>query len=336
MPHAVIADELGPLENYSLRQYDPGAPGAGQVRIAIRAAGVSFVDVLNATGKYQNRAPVPYIPGSEFCGLIDAVGEGVQGVAVGQAVIASSWGGAFAEAIVVSAASVHRLPANMTFEEGAVFAVSAMTAWHALVDRALLQASETLLVLGAGGATGYAAIQVGRYLGAKVIASTTSEDKRAMALAAGADAVVDAASPNWRDEVKLANGGRPVDVVFDPVGGDSTEPAFRCLSVFGRHLVVGFPRGMALLPTNLPLLKSASLVGVNLQQLSSADPGRAAENARQVFALAAQGLFKPVVAETYELDRFCDAMHAVASGGSAGRIVLVMNPAGASRDSGSL
>lgn len=325
MPRAVIADKLGPLENYSLRPYDPGSPGVGEVRIAIRAAGVSFVDVLNATGQYQGKAPVPFIPGSEFCGEVEALGEGVQEFVEGQSVVASSWGGAFAEAAVVPVTSVNPLPDAMTFEQGAVFAVSAMTAWHALVDRGQLQPDENLLVLGAGGATGYAAVQIGKYLGARVIASATSDAKRNMALLGGADAVVDATSSTWREDVRAANGGEPVDVVFDPVGGESTVPAFRCLSVFGRHLVIGFPRGIASVPTNLPLLKGASLVGVNLQQLQSAAPEKASANSRQVFELAAAGFFKPVVAQTFPLEEFCTAMQKVASGGSAGRIVLTVD-----------
>ncbi len=319
-----MADQLGPLENYTLRDYHPGDPVPGQVRIAVRAMGVSFVDVLNATGKYQGRAPVPFIPGSEFAGIIDAVGEGVSRWSVGQPVIASSWGGAFADLTVVDGNNVSPLPAGMSFECAAVFKVSALTAWHGLVDRGQLQAGETLLVLGAGGATGYAAVQIGRHLGARVIASASSESKRQMALAGGADAAVDAGSDDWREAVKAANGGRAVDVVFDPVGGGSTERAFRCLGYGGRHLVVGFPGGISALPTNLPLLKSAALVGVNLQQQSLNDPAKAATNSRTVFELAEQGLLTPVVAETYALEEFAEAMNRVVAGDSAGRVVLIV------------
>lgn len=324
MSRAVIADELGPLENYSL--YDRQAPpaGPGQIRIRVKAAGVSFVDVLNATGKYQIKAPVPFIPGSEFSGIIDALGDGVSGFSVGDAVMATSWGGAFAEHSVAPASSVNRVPTGMDFAEAAVFGVSATTSWHALVDRGQLQAGETLLVLGAGGATGYAAVQIGKYLGARVIASASSDTKRSIAAAAGADALIDSGSARWRDDVKAANDGKPVDVVFDPVGGTATEPAFRCLGWNGRHLVVGFPGGIASLPTNLPLLKSASLVGVNLQQLSVADPEKGRANVKQLCDLASQGLFHPVVAETFPLENFADAMNSAAAGRNAGRIVLLM------------
>ncbi len=337
MPKAVISDELGPLENYTIREHDPGMPGPGQILVAVKAAGVSFVDVLNAKGQYQGKAPVPFIPGSEFSGVVEAVGEvesdvvneqeskGVNHFAVGDKVLASSWGGAFAEAIVIPAKNARRMPKDMSFAEAAVFKVSALTSWHALVDRGRLQQGETVLVLGAGGATGYAAVQIAKYLGARVIASASSEQKRQLAIQAGADVVIDSRSETWREEVMAANAGKPLDVVFDPVGGDSTELAFRCLGWEGRHLIVGFPGGIAALPTNLPLLKSASLVGVNLQQLSIADPLKAEANMQQLSKLAAQGLFKPAIAATYPLAQFQQAMELVAEGKTAGRIVLQIN-----------
>lgn len=324
MSRAVISDALGPLENYALRQYDPGSPGPGQVRIAIRAAGVSFVDVLNATGKYQHKAAVPFIPGSEFAGVIEAVGADVRHLEIGQRVAATTWGGAFAETAVVPASAVDTLPAGLDFTEASVFKVSALTAWHALVDRGSCRAGDRLLVLGAGGATGYAAVQVGKYLGARVIAAASSEARRALALRGGADAVVDVSAEDWRGDVARAAGNRPVDLVFDPVGGAATEHAFRSLGFDGRHLVVGFAAGIASLPTNLPLLRSASLVGVNLQRLAQADPGLAAANTEKVMALGAEGLLHPHVAATYPLQNFAEAMTTVARGETAGRVVLVM------------
>lgn len=322
MTHAVMSDQLGPLQNYQLREYDPGQAGAGEIRIAVKAAGVSFVDILNARGEYQGRAPVPFIPGSEFAGVIEAVGAGVEGLSVGQRVMASSWGGAYADVALVPAQSASLIPEGMGFAEASVFKVSALTAWHGLVDRGQLQKGETLMVLGAGGATGYAAVQVGKYLGARVIASASSAEKRQLAIDAGASCAVDARSRDWREDVKKANGGEPVDVVFDPVGGAATEPAFRCLGFGGRHLVIGFPGGIATFPTNLALLKSASLVGVNLQQLTRFAPQQARAVNDQVMGLAAQGLFHPHVAKTYPLEAFATAMEEVAAGNSAGRIVL--------------
>lgn len=325
MPLAVMAEQLGPLNNYHLREHDPGPPGAGQVRIAVKAAGVSYVDVLNAKGQYQGKAPVPFIPGSECSGIVESLGDDVTELFVGQRVMASAWGGVFAEVALVSAQSVVPVPEGMDFIRASVFRISALTAWHALVDRGQLQANETLLVLGAGGATGYAAVQLGRHLGARVIASASSENKRQLAAKAGASAVVDAGCSDWRDAVSRANEGNPVDVVFDPVGGNATEQAFRCLGFNGRHLVVGFPGGIASLPTNLPLLKSASLVGVNLQALTRARPEQADANVAKIAELAAQGLLFPEIARVYPLAEFAAAMEEVYSGSSAGRIVLSMS-----------
>jgi NADPH2:quinone reductase len=324
MPRAVIADALGPPENYRLEEHEPGPPAEGQVRIAIKAAGISYVDVLTAAGNYQVKPPVPFIPGSECSGLIEALGEGVTGFAVGDAVVASSWGGIFAEVANIPARSVKPAPSGLSFAEAAVFPVSCYTARHALIDRAKLQPGETLLVLGAGGATGYAAIQLGKHLGARVIASASSQAKRDLAIAGGAHVAVDARAQDWREQVKAANGGKGVDVVFDPVGGEATEPAFRSLGWNGRHLVVGFTAGIAAFRTNLALLKGASLMGVDLRQFGINEPEKAAENMREVFALAEAGVFKPAIAKTYPLAEFAAAMHDAAEGKRAGRIVLAM------------
>ncbi|TAL00064.1 MAG: NADPH:quinone oxidoreductase family protein [Rhodospirillaceae bacterium] len=324
MPRAVIADELGPIENYTLREFDPGPLQAGQVRIAVKAAGVSFVDVLTAAGGYQLKPPVPFIPGSECAGIIEAVGKDVTGLSVGQKVTTSGFGGIFADVINATARAVQPMPQGLSYVEASVYSVSSTTSWHALVDRGQLKAGETLLVLGAGGATGYAAVQIGKYLGAHVIASASSEAKREIALKGGAAAAVTSGAPTWREDVKAANRGKPVDVVFDPVGGKFTELAFRSLGWNGRHLVVGFPDGIASLPTNLPLLKSASLVGVNLRHFGEVHPESAHANSDKIFALVGQGLFKPAVAKTFPLAQFAGAMAEVASGNPAGRIVLVM------------
>jgi NADPH:quinone reductase len=325
MPRAVIANELGPPENYALVAHDPGPPKAGEVRIAVRAAGISYVDVLTAAGNYQVKPPVPFIPGSECSGVIEALGEGVREFGVGDAVVGSGWGGLFAEVANMPARSVKPAPLGLSFAEAAVFPVSYYTARYALVERARLRAGETLLVLGAGGATGYAAVQIGKHLGARVIASASSHAKRDLARAGGADAIVDARAQEWRDLVKAANGGKGVDVVFDPVGGDATDPAFRSLGWNGRHLVVGFTAGIAALRTNLPLLKGASLIGVDLRQFGLNEPERAATNSSDVFALAAAGVVKPAIAKSYPLEAFAEAMNDAATGHSAGRIVLTMD-----------
>lgn len=323
MLRAVVADELGPIENYRLRPLEPRPLGPNDVRIAMKSAGVSFVDVLVAAGRYQAKPAVPFTPGSECAGVIDAVGAEVENLAVGQKVVASGWAGMFADLVTVGAHAVWPMPEALSFEEASVFAVSYATAWHGLVDRGRLARGQSLLVLGAGGATGYAAVEIGRYTGAFVIASASSEAKRAMAIAGGAQVAVDSRDPDWRLAVKAANNGRPIDVVFDPVGGAATERAFRTLGYDGRHLVVGFPGGIASLPTNLALLKSASLVGVNISQLAAAHPDAAYANHAQVLALGSEGRFRPIVSAVYPLDDFAQAMREVAAGETAGRIVIV-------------
>lgn len=324
-PRAVATDQLGPPSNYRLVPHDPGQPGEGQVRLAIKATGISYVDVLTASGQYQVKPPVPFIPGSESAGIIEAVGPGVTAVKPGDRVAVSGWGGLFAEAAVVPARSVRVIPDAMALVDAALFTVSYATGWHALVQRAAIQPGESLLVLGAAGATGYAAIQTAKHLGARVIASASSEEKRALALAGGADAVVDARSETWRDDVKAANGGKPVDVVFDPVGGEATDPAFRSLAWKGRHLIIGFPGGIAALRTNLPLLKGASLVGVDLRQFAQYEPDVSEANQREIFRLAGEGVLKPAIAKRYRIEDYEAAMTEAASGTSAGRIVLVMD-----------
>lgn len=324
MTRAVKAEALGPPEAYALVDHDPGAPSPTQVRIAVKAAGISFVDVLTAAGGYQVKPPVPFVPGSECAGIVEAVGSEVEGLNVGDKVVGSGWGGLFADAAILPARSIRRMPEALSFEEAAVFPVSYATAWHALVDRGRLQPGETLLVLGAGGATGYAAVQIGKHLGARVIGSASSEDKRALAMAGGADAVVDARAEDWRDAVKAANDGKGVDLVFDPVGGEATEPAFRSLAWNGRHLVIGFPGGIAALRTNLPLLKGASLVGVDIRQFGIFEPEKSEANRDTVYALAGEGKLRPAIAKAYDIEDFRAAMTDAAEGKRAGRIVLTM------------
>ena len=322
MPRAVVANELGPIGNYRLQLFIPPPLGANDVRIAVKAAGVSFVDVLVAEGRYQVRPQVPFTPGSECAGIVEAVGSAVEGIDVGQKVIASGWAGMFADVVTVAAPAVWPMPKSLSFHEASVFAVSYATAWHALIDRGWLKSGEALLVLGAGGATGYAAVQIGAYVGARVIASASSAAKRELALAGGAHTAIDARSGDWRNVVKSANGGSAIDVVFDPVGGDASEMAFRTLGWNGRHLVVGFPAGIAALPNNLPLLKGASLVGVNLSLLSATQPRWARANQARVLALASEGRFRPVIAASYSLEHFAEAMADAVTGERAGRIVL--------------
>ncbi len=329
MPRAIIGHQFGPPESYRLGEFEPGAPAAGQLRVAIKAAGISFVDVLTARGEYQFKPPLPFIPGSEYAGVVEAVGDDVTGFAAGDRVFGSGMGGIFAEAGLFTASNVNRIPDGMDFTSAAVFPVNYQTALHALVDRAQAKAGESLLVLGAAGGTGYAAVEVGKHLGLRVIASASSADKRAAALKGGADATVETGAADWRDQVKAANGGAngkggEIDIVFDPVGGDATDLAFRTLGYGGRHLVIGFPAGIAALKTNLPLLKCASLVGVQMRGHAINRPEEAAANRIKVMELAGLGIFHPAIAARYPMKDYVRAMNDAFSGKAAGRIVLVM------------
>jgi len=324
MPRAIVGHQFGPPEAYVLEEFDPGAPGPGQIRVAIKAAGISFVDVLTARGEYQFKPPLPFIPGSEYAGVVEALGEGVTNFAVGDRVFGSGMGGIFAEAGLFNASNVSRIPDSMEFGEAAVFPVNYQTAWHALVDRAQAKAGETLLVLGSAGGTGYAAVEVGKHLGLHVIASASSAEKRAAAMTGGADATVETGAADWRDQVKVANQGKEIDIVFDPVGGDVTELAFRTLGYGGRHLVIGFPAGIAALKTNLPLLKCASLIGVQMRGHAINRPEEAAANRIKVMELAGLGNFHPAIAARYPMADYARAMNEAFSGKAAGRVVLEM------------
>ena len=324
MPRAVIGEAFGPPESYRLVEHDPGLPGPGEVRVAIKAAGVSFVDVLTAKGEYQFKPALPFIPGSEYAGLVESLGEGVTGLAPGDRVFGSGLGGILAEAAVFKAAGVTRVPDGMSLEEAAVFPVNYLTAYHALADRARAQSGETLLVLGAAGGTGYAAVQVGKQLGLRVVASASSAAKRDLARTGGAVAVVESGAADWRQQVSQANDGKPFDIVFDPVGGAATELAFRTLGYDGRHLVIGFPAGIPALRTNLALLKCASLVGVQIRGLALDRPAEAEANRQRVMALAERGVFHPAIARRYPIEQYAAAMDEAFAGKVAGRIVLTM------------
>jgi NADPH:quinone reductase len=320
---AVIVHAFGPPESFALEPHDPGAPGPGKVRLAVHAAGMSYVDVLVAAGQYQLQPPLPFIPGSEFAGVIEAVGEGVSPDRIGERVCGSAFGAAIAEAAVIPDKLALALPDAMSFEEAAIFRVSYATAYNALVQRGQLKAGEVLCVLGAAGAVGYAAIQIGKALSATVIASASSEEKRAFALAGGADHAVDSNAPDWRAAVKAASGGHGLDVVFDPLGDRFTEPAFRSLAWGGRHLVIGFAAGaIPKLPTNLALLKGASLIGVDVRQLGIFEPELSEQNVQALFELYRAGKLRPAVTKVFPLEGYAEAMNEARGGKTAGRVVI--------------
>ena len=321
---AAIVDEFGPLEAIRIGETPAPELKPGHLLIAVKAAGVGFVDVLGAQGKYQVKQTLPFVPGSEYAGIVEAVGEGVTAIAPGERVMAGGFAGAYADYALAPAGAVLAMPAAMSFVEAAGFRTNYATALHALADRAAITPGESLLVLGAGGGTGLAAIQIGKLLGARVIAAASSAQKRAAALAAGADEAVDYVDPAWREALKSMTGGKGVDVVFDPVGGAATEAAFRSLAWKGRHLVIGFAAGtIPALPINLALLKGASLVGVDIARFGNLhEPQKAAANIRQLLAWHADGRLKPVPPEVMPLEKAAEALAAVANRRAVGKLVL--------------
>src|SRR5213075_2071561 len=260
---AVLCKQYGPPESLTIEELPSPKPGAGEVVVSVKAASVNFPDVLIIQNKYQFKPPLPFSPGSEMAGLIKEVGEGVKGYKPGDRVIAFTTYGAFAEEVKVEAARLVPMPEGMDFNSAAAFLLTYGTSDHALRDRGALKAGETLLVLGAAGGVGLAAIQIGKALGARVIACASSEEKLAVCRSHGADAGIDYVKEDLRERIKALTDGRGVDVVYDAVGGPYTEPAFRSLAWRGRLLVVGFAAGeIPKLPLNLALLKGASVVGV--------------------------------------------------------------------------
>lgn len=295
---------------------------AGAARVLIHAAGVNFPDVLVVQGLYQDQPALPFAPGMEVAGTVAEVGAGVSSLAVGDRVFGFVPHGGYAEEVVADAESLFPMPNGMSFETAAALPIAFGTSYHALVDRAGLSAGETLLVLGAGGGVGLAAVQIGAALGAKVIGAVSSDTKADAVIAAGASLVLRYDQEGLRDGLKrLAPSG--VDVVYDPVGGDLTESAFRSLAWKGRHLVIGFASGaIPQLPANLALLKGGSLVGVFWGRFAGTEPARNRNNFETLKAMWAEGRINPVVSEVFPLEAAADAMVRIGSRQAIGKLVV--------------
>ena len=307
---AVIGDVLGEPEEYQLKEVPKPEPGPGELLVEIAYSGMGYVDALIARGLYQVKPEPPYCPGLEYAGTVSEVGVGTDGFAVGDRVAVSAFGGGLAEFAVVSASNAIKLPTDFDLAVGAGFIVNYVTAWHALLDRGSLKAGETLLVLGAAGGTGSAAIKVGRLCGARVIAGASTAEKRAYALEQGAHETIDYSDPEWRKTLKAMTDGRGIDVCFDPVGGDLLENAFRSLGWRGRYLVIGFAGGaIPALPANLALLKGSALIGVDYRQFGSVyEPAAALAIRDQLFAAVARGDLEPTVGTSFGFEDFRAAM----------------------------
>lgn len=298
--------------------------GAGQVRIEVRAAGVNFPDILITRGKYQFKPALPFSPGGEVAGVVAEVGEGVNSVAVGDRVAATMLYGGFAEQVVVPELSVVKLPEAVSFEVGAATLLTYATTMHALVDRASLQRGESLLVLGAAGGVGIAAVELGRLLGARVIAAASNADKLAFCREHGAAETIDYSREDLKERVKALTKGNGVDVVYDPVGGALAEPALRGIAWQGRYLVIGFASGeIPKIPLNLVLLKGCQVVGVFWGSFAMRDPARNRAHAEQIFAWVADGKLAPAIDATLPFTDAAEALARIERRQVKGKLVLV-------------
>ncbi len=296
--------ELSGPDGLHVDELPTPVPGRGEVRVRTRAAGLNFPDVLLGRGKYQFKPEPPFIPGGELAGVVDAVGPGVSSLAVGDRVAATMIHGAFAEEVVVPELAAVKLPDRVPFETGAATLLTYATTYHALVDRARMRPGETLLVLGASGGVGTAAIDLGKKLGARVIAAASSEEKLACCRDRGADATIDYTKESLRDRAKALTDGRGPDVVYDAVGGEHSEPALRSIAWKGRFLVVGFAAGtIPKIPLNLVLLKGCEIVGVFWGQFAALEPEANRENASKILSWVADGSLLPFVSEALPYER---------------------------------
>ncbi len=298
-------------------------PAAGEVRVAIHAASLNFPDLLIVQNKYQFKPELPFVPGAEFAGVIDAIGDGVDGFKLGDRVASFGGQGGFGEAAVTNTSRLMALPPQMPFTEAAALMCTYGTSHHALIDRAGLQAGETVLVLGAAGGVGTAAIQIAKAVGANVIAATSSDEKCAFCRELGADATINYAQGDLREQIKRATGGKGPDVVYDPVGGDLAEPVFRSIGWRGRYLVIGFAQGaIPSLPLNLALLKGASVVGVFWGEFARREPAESARALAQLADWYAQGKIRPVIDRSLPMSQLPAAFARMGSREVRGKLVL--------------
>ena len=320
---AIHCIEWGGPDKLLLTDVPVPQPGPGEIRIKVGAAGVNFPDALIIQRKYQIQPALPFIPGTEVAGTVDAVGEGVKQVRPGDRVVAFVGLGSFAEYVCAPAAQAAAVPAGIDEAIAAAFTLTYATSHHALIDRAQLKRRETLLVLGAGGGVGLAAVQIGKLIGARVIAAASTDEKLAAAHAAGADALVNYSALDLREAVKTLTDGKGVDVVYDPVGGAYTEPALRSIAWRGRLLVVGFANGeIPQIPANLLLIKGAAAVGVFWGEFARREPAANQMLMAALFDWLAQGKLRPQITRRYALDETSKALEALLARRAIGKLVV--------------
>jgi len=323
---ALVCKEYGPPEKLLIEEHPDPVPGAGEVLVDIRAAGINFPDVLVIAGTYQVKIPPPFVPGNEAAGIVEAVGEGVTRVEPGDRVIVTPHGGGFAEKCVAPEKLCLPLPDSLSFEQGAGFTVTYATSYHAFRQSTELKPGETVLVLGAAGGVGSSAVEIAKALGARVIAAASSDDKLQFARESGADETINYSEVSLREALKQLTGGKGVDVVYDPVGGELAQMALRSLAWHGRYLVIGFACGeIPDFPANIALLKEASITGVWWGTWSSHNPGDSLQNMAELAAMVEAGKLNPRVTESYPLERFADAFAAITARRARGKVILTMD-----------
>jgi NADPH2:quinone reductase len=322
--HAWLCENPVGVEALAWKEVPTPEPRAGEVRIAVRAASLNFPDLLIVQNKYQVKPALPFVPGGEYAGVVEAVGDGVTHLKPGDAVAAVGATGGFATHAIAPAASVIPLPAGFDVEDGAAFAFTYGTSHHALIDRGALKAGETVLVLGAAGGVGTAAVQIAKAAGARVIGAASSDEKCALLREIGADATIQYARENLRDALKTLTDGRGPDIVYDPVGGEWAEPAFRSIAWRGRYLVVGFAGGaIPALPWNLALLKGASVVGVFWGDFVRREPKAFAASLAELAGWYARGLVKPVIDARLPMSALPEAYARMGSRRVRGKLLMV-------------
>jgi NADPH2:quinone reductase len=323
MPKAVVCRELGPPERLRLETFASVPLKPGEVRVAVHAAGINFPDILMAAGEYQLKPELPFTPGMEAAGEVTEI-SGVAGIAIGDRVIVKMRHGGYADEAVVTPSQLTPLPSNFDYAEGATFLAAHGTAYHALIDRGQLRAAEVLLVHGAGGGVGLAAVEMGRMLGATVIAAASSEEKLAAAQAKGADHGVLYGREPFREAVKRLTGGCGADVVFDPVGGQIFEDSLRCIAWGARLLVIGFTGGIGLARTNLLMIKGASVLGVRAGEAVRKNPALGDVRIKALLEWAAAGKIRPHISHRLPLEDYAQAMRLLVDRKAIGRVALLM------------
>ncbi len=322
---ALVCNAYGPPDSLDLEQLPDPRPATGQVLVDVKAAGINFPDILMISGEYQVKTAPPFVPGNEIAGTVEAVGEGVSGIAPGDHVIATPSGGAFAEKCVVDQPMCLPLPDKLSFEQGAGFTITYATSYHAFRQSTVLKPGETVLVLGAAGGVGITAVEIARALGARVIAAASSDEKLDFARQAGAHELINYSQDSLRDAVKELCGGQGVDLVFDPVGGDLAQQALRSLAWHGRYLVIGFACGdIPQFPANIALLKEASIIGVWWGTWARNNPLQAQTNMMELSAMVQDDKLKPRVTETYPLEQYVAAFAAITKRRAKGKVVMTM------------